>query len=168
MIWWISCCWRISLTTFFKLLISVLRSWIMVGFAEVFSNLLNILQTSNLLFVIKSFGLGLVSRDFLSFSRKTFFSWGSGMELIASNKRSCSLVIVLISSISSSSVDDGWSSCWIRFRFSSEDVEDVFSDSSSEVSISRLLICSSMVGSKLRFLNFFFNLQYLLMWPCFP
>ena len=116
----------------------------MVGFAKVFSNLLNMLLTSNLLFVIKSFGFGLVSKNFLSFSKKTFFSWGSGMELIIVNKRSCSLVRVFISYISSSSVDDGWSSCWIRLRFSSEDVEDVFSVSSSDVSISRLLICSSM------------------------
>ncbi|KAH1247005.1 putative Polyprotein CP [Glycine max] len=63
--------------------------------------------------------------------RKTFFSWGSGMELIASNKRSCSLVRVLICP-SSSSVDDSWSSCWIRFRFSSESTEDEVSVSSSE------------------------------------
>ena len=78
----------------------------MVGFAEVLSNLLNILLTSNLLFVIKSLGLGLVSKVFFNFSRKTFFSWGSGMKLIASNKRSYSLVRVLICR-SSSSVDDG-------------------------------------------------------------
>ena len=30
-IWWISCCWRSSLTSIFKLLISVWRSWIVVG-----------------------------------------------------------------------------------------------------------------------------------------
>ena len=78
----------------------------MVGFAEVFSNLLNIFLTSNLLFVIKSFCLGLVFRVFLSSSRKRRFSWGSSMELIASKKRSCSLVKVLISRISSLSVDD--------------------------------------------------------------
>ncbi|KAH1213815.1 polyprotein [Glycine max] len=78
-----------------------------------------------------------------SFLRKTFFSWGSGMELIASNKRSCSLVRVLICP-SSSSVDDSWSSCWIRFRFSSESTEDEVSVSSSEVSMSKLFICSSI------------------------
>ncbi|KAL5128600.1 hypothetical protein HKD37_14G040818 [Glycine soja] len=66
--------------------------------------------------------------------RKTFFSWGSGMELIASNKRSCSLVRVLICP-SSSSVDDSWSSCWIRFRFSSESTEDEVSVSSSEPTV---------------------------------
>ena len=133
----------------------------MVGFAEVFSNLLNMLLTSNLLFVTKSFCLGLVSRVFFNFSRKTFFSWGSGTELIASNKRSCSLVRVLIF-LSSSSVDDGWSSCWVMLRFSSENVEEEVYVSSSEVSMSKLLICSSMAGSRLRFLNFLFNLQYLL------
>ncbi|KAL5131559.1 hypothetical protein HKD37_12G034431 [Glycine soja] len=69
-----------------------------------------------------------------SFLRKTFFSWGSCMELIASNKRSCSLIRVLICP-SSSSVDDSWSSCWIRFRFSSEGSEDEVSVSSSESTI---------------------------------
>ena len=86
------------------------------------------------------------------------------MEFIASNKISCSFVRVLISWVSSSSEDDVLSSCWIWLRFSSEDTSPV---SSFEVSISRLLICSSMDGSKLRFLSFLFNLQYLLMWPCF-
>ena len=76
--------------------------------------------------------------------------------------------LLLISCISSLSIDDDWSSCWIRLRFPSEDAEDAFSVSSSEVSISILLIYFSMVGSRLRFLNFFFNLQYLLMWPYFP
>ncbi|KAL5159220.1 polyprotein [Glycine soja] len=51
------------------------------------------------------------------------------MELIASNQRSCSLVRVLI--CPSSSVDDSWSSCWIRFRFSSESTEDEVSVSVS-------------------------------------
>ena len=66
------------------------------------------------------------------------------MELIYSNKRSCSFVKVLTSWISSSSVDDTLSSCWIWLRFSSEDTSPV---SSSEVSMSRLLICSSMDDS---------------------
>ena len=96
MIWWISCCCLSSLTSCFRLLISIWRSWIVVGFVEVFSNLLRILLTSNLLLVMNYLGLGLVSKDFFSLFRKTFFSWGSGMELIASNKRSCSLVRVLI------------------------------------------------------------------------
>ena len=127
-------------------------------------------KKKNLLFVIKSFCLGFTSKVFLSFSRKTFFSWGSGMELIASNKRSCSLVRVLICLSSSSSVDGNWSSCWIKFRFSSESTEDEVSVSISsfEISMSKLFICSLIVVSRLRFLNFFFNLQYLLMWPCFP
>jgi len=87
------------------------------------------------------------------------------MEFTASNKRSCSFVKALISWVSSSFEDDVRSSCWIWLRFSSEDTSQV---SSSEVSMSRLLILSSMDGFKLRFLSFFFNLQYLLMWPCFP
>jgi len=45
----------------------------MVGFSKELSNLLNILLTSNLLFVIKSFGLGLVSRVFFNFSGKPSF-----------------------------------------------------------------------------------------------
>ena len=138
-------------------MIFVWRSWIMVGLTEVFSSLLRILITSNFLLVMKSFGLGLASKDFLSLFRKTFFSWGSGMELIASNKRSCSFVRVLISWTFSSSVDDSWLSYWIWLRFSSEDTSPV---SSSEVSMSRLLICSSLDGSRLRLLNFqigFFN-----------
>ncbi|KAH1203539.1 hypothetical protein GmHk_17G049759 [Glycine max] len=64
------------------------------------------------------------------------------MELIASNKRSCSLVRVLISR-SSSSVDDDWSSCWIMLRFFSEVVEDEVSISSSEVSRSILDVVSN-------------------------
>ncbi|KAL5146702.1 hypothetical protein HKD37_06G016500 [Glycine soja] len=72
------------------------------------------------------------------------------MELIASNKRSCSLVRVLI--CPSSFIDDSWSSCWIRFRSSSESTEEEVSVSSSEVSISKLFICSSIAGSKLRLL----------------
>ena len=169
MIWWISCCWRSSFTSLFRLFISIWRSWIVVGLVEEFYNLLSMLLTSNLLFVIKSFCLGFTSKVFLSFSRKTFFFWGSGMELIASNKRSCSLVRVLIC-LSSSSVDDNWSSGWIKFKFLSKSTEDKVSVfvSSSEVSMSKLFICSSIVGSRLRFLNFFFSLQYLLMWPCFP
>ena len=135
----------------------------------IMKNRLSMLLTSKLLFVIKSFRLGFTSKVFLSFSRKTFFFWGSGMELIASNKRSCSLVRVLIC-LSSSSVDDNWSSGWIKFKFLSKSTEDKVSVfvSSSEVSMSKLFICSSIVGSRLRFLNFFFSLQYLLMWPGFP
>ena len=83
------------------------------------------------------------------------------MELIISNKRSCSLIRVLI--CPSSSVDDNWSSCWTILRFSSESIEDEVSVSSSEVSMSKLFIWSSIAGSSLRFLNFYINLQYLLM-----
>ena len=133
-------------------------------FCSLFMPIFCVLLTLNLLLVIKSFCLGFVSKVFFNFSRKTFFSWGSGIELIASNKRSCSLVRVLI--FPSSSVDDSWSSCWIMLRFSSESMEDEVS--SFEVSMSKLFICSSIAGSRLRFFNFFFNLQYLLMWPCFP
>ena len=52
-----------------------LISWIVVGLVEEFSNLLSMLPTSNLLFVIKSFCLGFTSNVFLSFSKKTFFFW---------------------------------------------------------------------------------------------
>ena len=86
------------------------------------------------------------------------------MELIASNKRFCSLVRVLIC-LSSSSVDDNWSSCWIKFRSSSESAEDEVSVSSSEVSMSfftsswfdpeRLIfLCSEEKNSAFQFLGF--------------
>ena len=87
MIWWISCCCLSYLISCLRLLISVWRSWILVGLTDVFSNLLVILLTSNLLLVINSFGLGLFFKDFLSLFKKTFFSWGSGMEFIVSNKK---------------------------------------------------------------------------------
>ena len=56
-----------------------------VVLAEVFSNLLRILLTSNLFFVMKSFGLGLVSKDFLSYPGKPSCSFVR--VLISSNKR---------------------------------------------------------------------------------